>query len=214
MGKTTLFKNFIDEYDEILYTKNNIHKYCELVFKFGIYSIDEKFIDHLVDKYIFSDSQLLDELKNYEQIIENIQKKLALNNKYNDGNILYLLQNIGPLEITILNASNNDNITNKSVKHLINLTSLDASCNHEITDEGIKSLINLTSLNATLNFDITDEGVKFLTNLTSLDAIIAKNITNDGIKHLINLTSLNASYNDNITNDGIKHLVNLKNIRL
>ena len=203
---------FINNYNKIKYTKKNIHGYCELVFKFGIYSIDKNFIDHIVDRYVFSKKMLLCKLKHYEQVIENIQKKLSSKNDCDDDDISYILNHISPSEITSLNASNGNNITNASIKHLINLKSLDASHNECISDLSIRKLINLTSLNVSCNHKITDESAQLLINLQSLDARNNLKITDHSISRLVNLKSLKLSHSSDVTDDGIKSLTNLTSL--
>jgi Leucine-rich repeat (LRR) protein len=90
-----------------------------------------------------------------------------------------------------LDAGDNSNITDASVKHLTNLRTLDAYGSLKITDEGIKNLTNLQTLNASHNPNITDEGIKNLTNLQWLYAYHNPNITNEGIKHLKKLQKFN-----------------------
>jgi len=76
--------------------------------------------------------------------------------------------------LKILDASHNEGITNKGIKHM-NLHTLDAFRNENITDQGIKHM-NLHTLYAAYNKKITDQGIKHM-KLHILDASNNKKIT-------------------------------------
>jgi len=214
---------FIGNFTKIEYNDTNIHKYCELVFRFGLYAIDSKFINHIINNYVFQKNVFLDYLINYEQFVDNILNKLTKEyNNCKDDDILYIIKYIDPQEIKQLNVPNNENISDVSIRYLTNLTSLNASFNDNIrwlqsnvpfksriTDESVKHLTNLTSLNASFNSKITDDGIKHLINLISLEASDNENISDISVKYLIHLTSLNAMCNYQITDASIKCLTNL-----
>src|SRR3990170_3578855 len=50
-----------------------------------------------------------------------------------------------------------------------NITKLNLSYNENVTDEGIKNLTNITKLNLSHNENVTDERIKNLTNLRKLN---------------------------------------------
>lgn len=60
-------------------------------------------------------------------------------------------------------------LRDQHLTELTNLTVLNLSCNNYITDDGIYKLINLTDLNLANNFRITDDGISGLTNLKHLN---------------------------------------------
>jgi Leucine-rich repeat (LRR) protein len=121
----------------------------------------------------------------------------------------------GLTKLTSLHLGMNKNITDNGIKYLTNLISLDLDYNKIITDYGIKGLTNLTSLDLDHNEFITDNGIKCLTKLIEFHLGDNKIIGNNGIKGLTNLTSLYLGWiNENITDDGIKSLTNLTSLRL
>jgi len=162
------------------------------IFKFASFSTKLYIIDILNDKI------------NYDLIITEIPDKFI--SKLTDD----ILSQSKFRKLTHLEASNNENITDVSVKLLTNLTYLEASGNKNITDESIRLLTKLIHLDANgYNSNITDESIQLSTNLTHLDASSNENITDESIKLLTNLTSLNASYNKYITDKSVKLLTNL-----
>jgi len=151
---------------------------------------------------------ILDTKINHDLIITKIPNKFRY--KLTDD----ILSQSKFRKLTLLNARNNKNITDKSIKLLTNLIHLDTSgYKSDITDESIKLLTNLIHLNASYNKNITDKSVKLLTKLTHLEAGGYKSdITDTSIKLLTNLTYLNASDNKNITDASIKLLTKLTSL--
>ena len=149
---------FINYYFVVEYNNENIHKYCELTFRFGIYSIDNDFINHIVNVCILEKHILLN-IHNCENIVEEILDKLNKTNNFTDDDILHIIKCIGSSKIKSLDASHvsfsisedfhinekpiklkshtNNKITDLSIKYLTNLIDLDASCNENISDKSI-----------------------------------------------------------------------------
>lgn len=171
----------------------------------------------------------------------NIRLLKSINNNKGIKNIMYdcdlgyefngecdITKNL--INITKLNLSHNNTITDEGVKMLTNITKLNLWNNNLISNNGIKNLINLQSLNIEHNWSITNSGLTGLTNLQSLNLQQNKMITNisfctklitlnlawnkkitdNELSNLINLTSLNLNGNYVITNEGLKNLSNLK----
>lgn len=99
--------------------------------------------------------------------------------------------------LTCLNISSNQILTNLNLNFCYQLTSLDISYTN-IASDGITALTNLISLCIYDSQNIKDFGT--LTNLQTLEIYDVSGVTNDGITNLTNLTSLLISNNTQITN--------------
>lgn len=104
-------------------------------------------------------------------------------------------------------------ITDDSIKKLLQLRSLNIENNYFITDDTLTVLTNLTSLNIRRNYSFTNRGVSVLTNLTTLNLNDEGLITDVALIHLTKITNLGLGNNFGITNKGIKHL-NLRTLSL
>lgn len=142
--------------------------------------------------------------------------------------------------ITSLNLSNNQNITDHAILHLPKLRELDLSYTSAITNRGLMPLTNLTKLSLRGNPPIYNEAIVPLVNLTFLDlngneritdkalfpltnlqSLILEGslfsrpaITDYGLKTCTRLTSLILTGNKSITDDGVSGLRNLTSLNL
>ena len=62
---------FINNYKNIEYNNDNICKYCDLVFFFGLPMYDQ-FMNHIINNYIFKQLKLLDKICGYCNVITKI----------------------------------------------------------------------------------------------------------------------------------------------
>jgi hypothetical protein len=73
----------------------------------------------------------------------------------------------------------------------MNLSSLNLSRNNRITDEGIRGLLNLRSLDLSSNDVISDEGIQGLTKLTILSLSQNDKITAQGVFEMLHCLNFN-----------------------
>lgn len=100
-----------------------------------------------------------------------------------------------------------------AIENLTSLTILDISENSDVTNKAIKNLCNLTSLNIAKNSFVDDHGLVRLTNLRILDATKNHYISFSGISKLRNLNSLSISYHRSFRFENLcllSHLTSLK----
>lgn len=110
------------------------------------------------------------------------------------------------MDLHVLNASGFDNqISDVSVQEMKNLTKLDASNNYNITDNSIKFLHDLKILNISGNDAVTNISLCYL-DLIELDISCNEVVSNNGVKHMQNLKNLNVSEECEFTNYDIKDL--------
>jgi hypothetical protein len=93
-----------------------------------------------------------------------IVQKLYANTGITDKSIICLSN------LLVLDVAHNDNVTDDSVQHLINLQELVAISASGITDKSIKKLKKLRVLNVYDNDGITDESIAMLIDLQILNA--------------------------------------------
>ena len=108
------------------------------------------------------------------------------------------------IKLAIRKIENRSRLKDEQLCEFINITSLNLSCNNTITDCSLKCLTNITSLNLSYNKIITDDSLKCLVNITSLNLYNNKVITDSSLKCLVNITSLNLSCNEIITDNSLK----------
>ena len=185
---------FINNYRDLTYTEENIVKYVDLV-SFFQYDMENDFANYILHTYIIK-KRFLDRIYGYGCIINAVCELCEKDeDKIIDDDLLIYLSSY--VEIDKLDASNNNKITDKGIKHM-QLHTLDAR-HSKITDEGIKHM-QLHTLDARYS-NLTDEGIKHM-QLHTLHASLSK-ITDKGIKHM-QLHTLDASLY--MTDEGIKHM--------
>ncbi len=123
-------------------------------------------------------------------------------NSYITDDSLELLTDLTSLEFE----PKSINITDRSIKKLLQLRHLIIHSNYIISNNCIKLLTKLTSLSIRRNFGITNRGISMLTNLVSLDLNHGANITDSALANLTKLVNLGLGDNYDITNKGIAHL--------
>lgn len=168
-------------------------------------------LDNITGKHILNDKINIYKRCNLPYIhdIFNIIQINTLPHYFDDSyliNFKYLIH---------LNCTFTDKITDKSVKHLLNLSLL--YCNNILTDDSVSKLTNLHILDLNNNILITDES---LCNLTKLKHLILNDtcdqISDKSLIKLTNLQVLDLRYNMScyITNDSISKLINLTHLNI
>ena len=154
----------------------------------------------------------LDILFHDTDVVNEIKKICEHNIKYiiNDTNLLYISNFI---EITLLNASNESNISDVSIINL-NLLELNASYNKKITDKSITSQTKLKKIDISHNSKITDFGIKNLVNLHTLLAANNPNLSDYGLTNLLNLEVLDVTGNKHVSDAGLQHITSLKKLNI
>jgi len=229
--------NFIDNYEDMTFTHDNIELYCNLAFcstTCGIEEIKEDFSKFLVRCY-FNDLHFFKIIIKYEPVIQHLCRKFSDKyNNYSDADLTHIIicsncniiKSINTMDarftiftdagiryytnLTSLNISNHKKITNDSVKHFINLTELYADENPKISDASVILLTKLKILHIKHNNMVTNKSIQCLTQLTDLDISHTAKISDKFIKNL-NLTKLSASRmtKETISNESIKCFINL-----
>lgn len=122
--------------------------------------------------------------------------------------------------LTTLDLSDNEGISNDALSKLQNLTFLDLTDNDNISDQGISSLTKLKELilnsesNTTANGKITNASLSLLTKLENLSLFGNLYITDQGVTTLTNLNSVDLSFNHAIDGPCLSLLTNLKSLLL
>lgn len=172
-------------------------------------------LKHLTYVYVFNNNSITNQGFKYLNLttlilndsacsVDGIQhmtnlKSLSLRNYY------YIFdKDLQSLNLTDLDISFNNSITDEGIKHMTNLLSLNIMSNKIITGKSLQCL-NLYKLNAADVYKLIDSDIQHMTNLRDLNIAHTK-ITDAGLKRLINLKLLNIRWNNNITCNGIKHL--------
>lgn len=130
------------------------------------------------------------------------------------------MEQVGKLcELTRLDLSWNNSVTNDGLKHLsgLRLERLNLAGSHHITDAGLVHLRDLPLTDLDLScISISDHGLSHLRNLTSLRKLklsSSQHITNRGLECLSglnNLAHLDLSKCNRITDKGLRHLEDLR----
>ena len=147
----------------------------------------KKFEDFTCNNYIFWMNKIL---KEFGWVYEGDKRLQAIKNSYKvlkywwdpkthkKLNDRIINKNPGLKNLTTLDANNNPDITDASVKDMKVLTILKADNNPNIIDESVKNLTELRTFYARFNSGISDEGVKNLKKLNILYSYGNRNIYN------------------------------------